>query len=93
MDGAGRRAERDRDGEGAAGGEGRQHETGGAERDTRGQVREHRTGGGEVSERSDRIGRWLDGLSIVFTSILAVLICACVYFAFYFAVILMEEAK
>ena len=45
-----------------------------------------------MSERSDRIGRWLDGLYIVFTSILAVLICACVYFAFYFAVILMEEA-
>ena len=92
MDGAGRRAERDRDREGAAGGEGRGAERGG-EDGTRGQVREHWTGGGEVSERSDRIGRWLDGLYIVFTSILAVLICACVYFAFYFAVILMEEAK
>ena len=92
MDGAGRRAERDRDGEGAAGGEGRAAERGG-EDGTRGWLRERRTGGGEVSERSDRIGRWLDGLYIVFTSILAVLICACVYFAFYFAVILMEEGR
>lgn len=49
MDGAGRRAERDRDREGAAGGEGRGAERGG-EDGTRGWLRERRTGGGEVSD-------------------------------------------
>ena len=39
---------------------------------------------------SELAGRIFDYLEIVTTSILAVLMCACVYFAFYFAVIMLS---
>ena len=98
MDGAGRRAERDRDGEGVAGTEARQHETGAAERGgedgTRGWLREHWTGGGEVSEKTaEIIGRWLGRVQAVLLWAVAAALWVGVYFAAYFAVILMEEAK
>ena len=91
MDGAGRRAERDRDREGAAGGEGRGAERGG-EDGTRGWLRERRTGGGEVSEKTaEIIGRWLDRVQAVLLWTVAALIWVGVYFAAYFAAILMER--
>lgn len=92
MDGAGRRAERDRDGEGDARWPGR-----GVERrredGARGWIRESRTGGVKVSERSEQVGRWLDRAQAVLGWTVAVALLVCVYFATYFAAILMEAGR
>lgn len=93
MDGAGCRAERDRDGEGAMRRPGRAAERGG-EAGTRGWLRESWTGGGTVSEKTaEIIGRWLGRVQAVLLLTVAALIWVGVYFAAYFAVILMEEAR
>ena len=86
MDGAGRRAERDRDREGAAGGDARQHETGGAERGgeagTRGWIRERRTGGGEVSEKTEGNDLFWTVIEYGFTAFCAGSIAICIVIAF-----------
>ena len=94
MDGAGCRAERDRDGEGAAGGEGRGAERGGEDSAGRRDADGTERGGGEVSEKTaEIIGRWLDRVQAVLLWTVAAALWVGVYFAAYFAVILMEEAK
>ena len=39
------------------------------------------------------VGRILDVIEIVLSVVIALLLCACVYFAFYFAIILLEAAR
>ena len=81
MDGAGRRAERDRDGEGDARPAGRAAERGG-EAGTRGWIRERRTGGGEVIEKTEGNGLFWTVIEYGFTAFCAGSIAICIVIAF-----------
>ena len=81
MDGAGCRAERDRDGEGDARPAGRAAERGG-EAGTRGWIRERRTGGGEVSEKTEGNNLFWTVIEYGFTAFCAGSIAICIVIAF-----------
>ena len=81
MDGAGCRAERDRDGEGDARPAGRGAERGG-EVGTRGWIRERRTGGGEVSEKTEGNNLFWTVIEYGFTAFCAGSIAICIVIAF-----------